>query len=104
MRLVSTRSILLSGFCSLLTGFQRLYTVFEEPGDELIALDAIEFRLGQLFFVAVLQFAVHGIRFYSFGALAVLNIYNVATRLPFAFVENTVDLFAVVAKVVHSYF
>jgi hypothetical protein len=48
--------------------------------------------------------AIHRICLHSFGPFAILNIHNVATRLPFSLAENTMDLLAMIAKMIHSLF
>ena len=94
MRLASTRSF--PGFTRLVDSFQRLYTILEETGDELVTLDAIKFCLSQLFFIALFDLAVRCICLHSLGTLAILNIYDAATRLPFSFHKDTMDLLAMV--------
>jgi hypothetical protein len=84
--------------------FEGLYTVLEESWDELIALDAIKLCRGQLFFIAMFDLAIHRICLYRFDTLAILNIYNIAACLPFSFHKDTMDLLAVIAKMVHFLF
>ncbi len=83
------------------TPFDAANTILKQSRDELVFLYTFKFFLCKFLFLAPLEVALGRIRLHGLVALTVLNIYNVATRLPFAILKGAVNLLAVIRKMVH---
>jgi hypothetical protein len=97
-RLVSFRGLYLSCFGR----FQGLYTILKQTRDELVALYAIKFCRGKLFFIPPSEFTIYRIGLHRFCTLAVLDVYNVSTRLTLSLHKDTVHLLTMIAEMVHA--